>query len=206
MKENYFKIVKKKILKELYVTYNFQSIAHKSEHINRVLNTALIISHNYNNVDVEVLKISVLLHDIAQPYNDKKNHVKLSINMASSILKDINYPNNKIKKVLNVISEHSTENMKKKKFTSIESKILFDADKIDGIGASGISRVFSLFDQMNKEPLESIKWYKNKINIAIGNLQTKTGKKIFKKRLIFTNIFLDKLIKENKHLKKSNKT
>ena len=78
---------------------------------------------------------------------------------------------------------------------SLEAKILFDADKLDGLGASGIARVFALFGQRGLDPEKAIEWYEKKIEIALKNLQTKEAKKIARKRLAFVKKFL-KMFKE----------
>ena len=108
-----------------------QSVSHRLDHLSRVCKRAIKIANEIKgeNIDMEVLKISALLHDIDQPYNEKQNHVKRSLLKAERILKELAYPEEKIKKVLNVISEHSSEDDKEP--TTIEAKILFDADKLE---------------------------------------------------------------------------
>ncbi len=75
-----------------------QSVAHRKGHIRRVMKYALRIAKNYKTVDLEVLKIAVLLHDICQPFNEKEKHVTFSLKLAKKILEKIGYPKNKTKK------------------------------------------------------------------------------------------------------------
>jgi len=177
-----------------------QSVSHRWDHIYRVYRRAIKIANEIKgeNVNMEILKISALLHDIDQPYNEKQNHVKRSLSKAEQILKEIGYPEEKIKKVLNVISEHSSEDDKEP--TTIEAKILFDADKLDGIGAIGIARVFAFCGQNGLTPKEAIEWYRRKIEKALPKMQTKVGKEIVKRELKYVYSFFEKFKKEEENL------
>ena len=169
-----------------------QSLAHDFSHFNRVRLNALAIAENYSDVDTEVLQLAALLHDIDQPYNKKIEHVARSMNKAKKILTDINYE--KTSKVLDLIKRHSTENIYEK--NNIESKILFDADKIDGLGVIGAARVFLYCGQNNMRLRNAIEWYEKKIGIALNNLQTPEGRKMTEEKIAFTKKFLTELKKE----------
>ncbi len=80
---------------------------------------------------------------------------------------------------MQIISEHSTERLANWP-TTIEAKILFDADKLDGLGASGIARVFALFGQKGKTLLEAVSWYLHKIELSKENMQTEEGRSMAK--------------------------
>ena len=176
-----------------------QSLAHRWDHIHRVYKRAVKIAEIVDEkVDMEILKIAALLHDIDQPYNEKENHVKKSLSKAKKILKEIGCPEEKIKKVLKIISEHSSEDEKVP--TSIEAKILFDADKLDGIEAIGIARVFIFCGQNGLTIKEAIDWYKNKIEKAIPKMQTEIGKKIAKRKLEYVYSFFKKFKEEEENL------
>lgn len=118
-----------------------QSVAHRMDHIERVVSNTSDIASYHPEADLEILKLSALLHDICQPFDRKEEHVKLSVNAAREILEAVGYPADRAERILRVISEHSTESISVSRPTSIEASILFDADKIDGLGASGIARV-----------------------------------------------------------------
>jgi len=89
--------------------------------------------------------------------------------------------------VLEVISQHSSEN--KTKPSTIEAKILYDADKIDGLGAIGIARVFAFCGQNGMPPKKAIERYKKKINLAIPQMQTEIGKKLAEKEFKCSRFF-----------------
>ena len=119
------------------------SPSHDFSHVIRVYNLCLTIAKEEKNVDLEVLKISALLHDIARRKEDldktgKIDHAKLSAKMAEKILKDLGYSKEKIEKIKHCIEAHRFKGRLKPK--TIEAKILFDADKLDVCGAIGIAR------------------------------------------------------------------
>jgi uncharacterized protein len=57
---------------------------------------------------------------------------------AEKILWDLGYPEDERPRVLVAISEHSSEDDSSP--ASLDAKLLFDADKLDGLGAVGISK------------------------------------------------------------------
>jgi uncharacterized protein len=173
-----------------------QSVAHRMDHIQRVRANARAIARHYEGVDLELLDLGALLHDVRQPYDDKKNHVAYSADLARQILLGIGYDPARIDRVVGIIEEHSTEHVEQVAPSSIEAKILFDADKLDGLGASGILRVFALFRQMGKSVEEAIPWYRRKIDIARRHMQTPEGRSIAEERLALVKTFLATLESE----------
>lgn len=188
---NYVDVIEKRIEGELENNKE-QSIAHDLGHHQRVRTTAVEIAKNYPGVDLEVLEISSLLHDINQPRYLKEEHVEKSVEVAGKILDEIGYKKKEL--VLSIITEHSTESLRGK--SSQESKILFDADKIDGVGYIGIARVFAYCGQLGMDIKETIKWYREKIDLSLRNLQTKEGKEMFQERLRPVEGFLEAIEKD----------
>jgi uncharacterized protein len=167
-----------------------QSVAHRFDHVMRVLANAEAIAKFYSEADIEILTLAVLLHDIDQPFDDKANHVTYSATAADKILSELSYPADRIQRVVQVIREHSTETIEVSKPSSIEARILFDADKIDGVGAFGILRVFALSQQMGRPIPEAIAWYRGKIATAMAHVQTPEGREIALRRLPLVESFL----------------
>jgi uncharacterized protein len=173
-----------------------QSIAHRMDHLNRVARNAQAILKHYPKADAEILYLGVLLHDVDQPFNDKANHVARSAVLAERLLSEIGYPPDRIARVLDVIREHSTEHISAVQPSTIEARILFDADKLDGLGAFGILRVFALSQQVGRSLPDTIRWYRKKIAIAMPNMQTPEGTAMMKKRLPLVEAFLSDLESE----------
>ena len=133
-----FQKIKEAVEKELSCS------AHNMDHVMRVYNLSLQLAKD-EDIDLDVLKASVLLHDIARVKEDndhtgKTDHAILSSKMAVPILKELEFSADKIKHIQDCIISHRyrTENEPKTK----EAQILFDADKLDAIGAIGIGRAF----------------------------------------------------------------
>jgi uncharacterized protein len=173
-----------------------QSVAHRFDHIERVLRNALIIAATIEGVDYEILELAVLLHDVEQPSGKKAEHVELSLQAAKEILHQAGCPADRASRVLSVIAEHSTEHVRTIQPSTNEAKILFDADKLDGLGAIGIARVFALFGQMDQPPFAAIQWYRGKMDIALEFIQTDEGRRLCQSKLSYVQHFLTQMESE----------
>lgn len=217
--EEVFQSIRDVVVKEL------ECSAHNMDHVDRVYNLCLKLSEG-ENVDLDVIKTSALLHDIARVKEDmdstgKTDHAVLGSNMAEQILKKFNFPEDKIKHIQDCIITHRyrTGNLPK----TLEAKILFDADKLDTIGTIGLARCFvwvgknnaqiyrkvNLNDYIKENLGGSIKGriqdaskhsvnieYETKLKFIVEKLHTQKAKKIGKERLDYFKNFLEKLEKE----------
>jgi len=177
------------IVRELFEIETDQSIAHRWDHLERVRRRALKLALRCREgeIDLEVLSMAALLHDVDQPYHDKKGHVAKSLEKAEKILRNLGYPEDKMQRVLEAIAEHSSEDDSSP--SSLEAKILFDADKLDGLGAIGIARVFAFSGKLGLPPSEALEWYRGKIERAIPMMQTEAGRKAGAMDLVYVNSF-----------------
>ena len=121
------------------------SSAHSMDHVMRVYDLCMLIADGEKDVDVDVLQAAVLLHDIARvkensDISGNTDHAVLGSVMAEKILKEFDFPPEKIEKVKHSIISHRFRTGNEPK--TIEAKILFDADKLDTLGAVGIARLF----------------------------------------------------------------
>jgi uncharacterized protein len=189
-------------IKEILSQEPVQSVSHRLDHVERVYKRAIKLAATMGKnwkIDTEILEVATLLHDIDQPYNDKQNHVNRSAKVAEKLLREIGYPEDKIQKVIRVILEHSSEEDVPP--STSESKLLFCADKLDGLGAIGIARVFSLCGQKGLTPGQAILWYKAKIKKAKDMIQDEYAKELIEIELAYVNSFFDKYDQEEKSLK-----
>ena len=118
--------------------------AHDFEHIMRVFKNAQKICKKENANEKLVLS-AVLLHDIiSYPKSDKRSKLSSikSAEESKKILKKFNFTKEEIKIVSDAIRDHSFS--RNKIPTTLEGKILQDADRLDAIGAIGIARVFAV--------------------------------------------------------------
>jgi len=129
--------------------------AHDPEHIRRVVkNTRSLLAH-HKEADAEVVIAAAWLHDcvaVAKDSLQRSGASKLAAHAAGSFLKSINFPPTKIAAVEHAIEAHSfSANIEP---VTIEAKIVQDADRLDALGAIGISRCFLVAGSLGR-PLYS---------------------------------------------------
>lgn len=116
---------------------------HDWTHVERVTKLALKIGEK-ENANLFVLEIAALLHDIGRKEEmiskGKFCHAEKGAEMAKVILKKYNIKQRDIDNILHCIITHRFRNSHVPE--TIEAKVLFDADKLDSIGAIGIARDF----------------------------------------------------------------
>lgn len=124
--------------------------AHHLDHVLRVVGLCIDIAKSEKDVDLGVLVPAALLHDIARveesrDHSGQTDHAVLGAAMSDEILKALGYDYDHIQKIKHCIVTHRfrTGHMPK----TIEAKILYDADKLDIIGATGIARTFMIAGQ-----------------------------------------------------------
>lgn len=165
---------------------------HDFEHVFRVYNLALKIAKFEKNVDLEILKASVLLHDIAYLKRFfKGDHGDIGAKIAKPILQKIRFPKLKIDKVLKAIRLHNFW-FHEEKNVSIEIKILRDADRLDSLGYIGIIRAIYYCILSKKDPIKGIE---NQL-ILEKQFETKKGEELSKKKIKVIKHFIYNLKKE----------
>ncbi len=127
--------------------------AHNLDHVFRVYKLCLQIAESEENVNLDVLIPAALLHDIArveesQDQTGKIDHAVLGSEVAEEILGNLSYDENTIKEIKHCIIAHRFRTGNEPK--TVEAKILFDSDKLDVIGATGIARTFMLAGQFGQ--------------------------------------------------------
>ena len=120
-------------------------------HIYRVWKTAKKIAVQEEGVDLFVVELSALLHDIA----DSKFHdgdETIGPHMAHEFLKSLKVEAAIIEHVVQIIGNISFKGGKETQvFTSPELDVVQDADRLDAIGAIGIARAFNYGGHKNRE-------------------------------------------------------
>ncbi len=124
--------------------------AHDFEHVLRVYANAEKICMK-EKIEKKLVLTATLLHDIVSfPKTDKRSKTSStkSAIKAKKILQKLNYSIDEIKIITDAIENHSFS--KNKKPTTIEGKILQDADRLDALGAIGIARTFAVAGAENR--------------------------------------------------------
>ncbi len=118
--------------------------AHDFDHIIRVYKNAEKLSKK-EKANTKLVLCAVLLHDIINYKKSdtrSKNSSTKSAIRARQILSKYNFSNSEIKVITDAILDHSFS--KNKTPSTLEGKILQDADRLDAIGAIGIARAFAV--------------------------------------------------------------
>lgn len=128
-------------LEEAKSWYDPTDPVHGFDHVQRVLHMAEYLGRELG-ADLEILRAAALLHDAAgaHPQSDKprERHEFTSAEFGREVLQKEGWPKKRIDEVLHCILAHRYRGEFKPK--TLEAKILFDADKLDVIGAFGIAR------------------------------------------------------------------
>ncbi len=117
--------------------------SHDWQHTERVYNLCMHIGEK-ENADLEILKLAALLHDIGREYQDKTNgevcHAEKGAHLAREVMERHDVDKEKVDEVIHCIECHRFRGDRIPQ--SKEAKVLYDADKLDSIGAVGIGRAF----------------------------------------------------------------
>ncbi|MDH3279372.1 MAG: HD domain-containing protein [Nitrosopumilus sp.] len=186
--------------------------AHDFNHILRVYNNAQKICKKEKANEKLVLS-AALLHDlVSYPKSDKRSKTSSieSAKKSKNILKKYDFSNEEITIIFNAISEHSFSQNKIP--TSIEGKILQDADRLDALGAIGIARVFATGGSLKRpfynhddpfckqripdDKIWTIDHFFKKLLKLESLMNTKFGKIEAKKRTVVLKDFLKQLKQE----------
>jgi uncharacterized protein len=114
--------------------------AHDLEHALRVREWGKKLAEE-EGADVMVIELAALLHDIGRSGTVEKTHAESSAGLAVNILQKNGYSEDIVTRVKEAIISHSREGHEP---NSLEAKILYDADKLDFVGAIGLGRLFTL--------------------------------------------------------------
>ncbi|GMR10029.1 MAG: HD domain-containing protein [Anaerolineae bacterium] len=135
---------------------------HGFDHVLRVMRTAEEIGAELG-ADLDILRAAALLHDAAgaDPRKDRAQHENSSAEFARQVLQDEGWPSDRVRAVAHCIASHRYRGNQLPK--SLEAKILFDADKLDVVGAFGVARTIGyaiqadqpIFSEPSEKFLES---------------------------------------------------
>jgi uncharacterized protein len=121
--------------------YTDSDAAHDFDHVLRVLALAERIGQAEGAM-MEIVRAAVLLHDVARAEEERTGecHAKVGAEQARQIL--AGHPADKVEAVAQAISSHRFRDEVIPQM--LEAKVLYDADKLDAIGAIGIARAYAL--------------------------------------------------------------
>jgi len=187
--------------------------SHDWEHTERVYRLCMHIGQ-VERADLEVLKIAAYLHDIGRPFEDQTKgklcHAQRGADIAGGLLAQYPVSEQQKDNVIHCIGVHRFRGNHKPE--TLEAKVLFDADKLDAIGAVGVARAF-LFagevgaklhnphaDMANTRPYTEedtgYREYKLKLSKIKDRMLTAEGRRMAAERHAFMERFFLRLTEE----------
>ena len=173
-------------------------VDYRWQHTLRVAQFGKVIAEN-ETADVELVVAACLLHDIAWFDTDADNsreHGRLGAEKARSILENLGYSSKNIKNICYSIASHVDE----ENLTTLEAKIVSDADNVDRFGPYRILQwCFSDIDDYDKlaaklsERIHRLEKYREE-----NPLYTPTGQQLFAEQLNLQLRFFCEFVGEKK--------
>jgi uncharacterized protein len=196
-----------------YITNTMEfDVAYDISHIKRVVKTAKEIALK-ENADLNIVIPACWLHDCVNVDKNSKDRnlgSKFSADKAIEFLTSINYPKEYLEAIHHAIHSHSySANIETK---TLEAKVVQDADRIDALGALGLSRCL-MYSASKNRPLydkndpfaenrelddnnSAIDHFYTKLQTLPSTMKTTTGKEIADFRWQYIEDFLSQLKSE----------
>lgn len=177
---------------------------HSWLHIERVWNTAKQIAAKEKNVNMLVVELGALFHEMLDPklQSEPETYLKEKV---EDWLKEHGVGEEDRNHILRIVSNTSFQKSKEKdELESIEFNIVQDADRLEALGAIGIARLFiyagkikePLYDPENEETKTAIRHFHDKILRLKDLMNTDTAKAIAKGRHAYVEAFLKRFSDE----------
>ena len=184
---------------------------HDFDHTLRVFANARMLAFQLPEADREIVDLAALLHDIARPEElasqGKLCHAAAGAKIAEKMLLDFGAPPETARAVAAAVRSHRYRDEVAPE--KLEAKIVFDADKLDSLGAVGLGRAFlfaghcgARLHNTEKEALDSPAYsredtayreYLVKLRKLPGAMLTAPGRAEGARRLRFMRRFFDRL-------------
>ena len=190
---------------------------HGFDHIERVYRMAEKLAV-LEGADLEIVHAAALLHDSrgSDPNSgERMSHHEASALFAEQVLREEGWPEEKVRAVQHCIRAHRYRGEAENAPQTIEAKVLFDADKLDVLGAVGVARTIGYAVQAGQpifaepselfvetgvkvsgEPHSSYHEYLFKLRKVKDRLFTESAQKIAEARDAFLREFYEQLLAE----------
>ena len=191
--------------------YDGTDSAHDFDHVLRVLTLAEKIARA-ERADLRIVWAAALLHDVAraETAGTGRCHAQAGADRAREILRG--YPLERVEAVAHAIAAHRFRQGLAPE--TLEAKVLFDADKLDAIGAVGVARAYVVGGQRNSRLWADVSLdytegdlpsprdhtpaheFVFKLSKLKDRLYTETGKAIAQERHVYMVTFFERLGQE----------
>lgn len=206
---------------EAQALYDAGDAAHDFDHVWRVTTLAMRLARQ-EGADVTVVRLAALLHDVPVPDDGartdegaddhgRRTHHFAAADFARKLLSERGLGTEAVANVVHCIEAHRFRDQTVQPQT-IEAKCLYDADKLDSIGAIGIGRAFAYAGAYNNrlwhEPWSAVPpdhakpkgsdytpvhEYVYKLRRILATLHTESARRIGGERHRFMIAFFDRL-------------
>ncbi|MGP4071608.1 HD domain-containing protein [Piscibacillus sp. B03] len=190
-----------------------EGTGHDWWHIERVTKMAERLSEE-EGANPFICTMAALLHDLADEKLNESEEAGLK--RVNQWLDQVDVDSNQCKEILSIIQSISYKGGHGPELTSLEAKVVQDADRLDAIGAIGIARCFTyagskgnLIHHPGEEPREGMtkEEYSKRDGTAINHfyeklfnlkdlMNTKTGYQMAEQRHLFMLNYLDQFYLE----------
>ena len=187
--------------------------SHSWDHTLRVHKLCIRIGKE-EGADLDILEMASYLHDIGRPVQDRSKgticHAEEGAKIAAELLDGFDMDDKTRSNIIHAIRTHRFRGTNKPE--TLEAKVLFDADKLDAIGAIGIGRTFQFAGEVGAKlhnPSSDLKdtrpyteedtgyrEYKIKLSKIKDRMLTNEGFRIAEDRHKFMENFFERFIKE----------
>lgn len=187
--------------------------SHDWEHSRRVYSLCMHIGE-VEAADMDVLKIAAYLHDVGRSHQDESKgticHAERGAEMATELMDRYPMSGEQKENILHCIRSHRFRGNHRPE--TLEAKILFDADKLDSIGAIGIARAFQFagevgakFHNPNLNPDKTEPYtkedtgyreFKLKLSKIRDRMLTTEGRRMAQERHAFMERYFDRFFQE----------
>jgi len=193
--------------------FNNSQVSHAWDHTLRVCRLCERIGSR-EGADMSVLLAAAYLHDIGRAGQDASNgavcHAQEGARIASPFIEGLPVSRNRKENIIHCIKAHRYRGNQGPK--SLEAKVLFDADKLDAIGAIGIARAYLFAGEVGarlhspevkaeetrpySENDTGFREYRVKLCKIRDRMLTKEGRRLADARHAFMEDFFKRFIKE----------
>lgn len=187
--------------------------SHDWDHTLRVLRLCEHIGPA-EKADMDVLRVAAVLHDIGRPHQDASRgsvcHAVHGAVLAEPIVAMLVFSPGQKDNILHCIRTHRFRGMHVPE--TLEAKVLFDADKLDAIGAIGIARAYLFAGEIGARlhspdiPAEKsvpysiddtgFREYRVKLSKIKDRMMTSEGKRMAGERHRFMTAFFNRFLQE----------
>lgn len=165
---------------------------HDADHSLRVYNNAMLICKSFSDCDVLSVSLAALLHDVDdyKLFNTENNE------NARLFLSKCHLRADFIDNICCIINAVSFSKNKGAVPSTIEGRIVQDADRLDAIGAVGIARTFAYSGAHGRGMEASVQHFHEKLLLLKNSMNTEKAKEIAIERHNYMLHFLEQLLQE----------